>query len=161
MMPRNLHPFEEMLDLASGGSSAMLPPPVPSRETRDTPLPWGSPTPGYTPVPSQSSRAPSMASSSSQHPYRRLNSDEELSIVQLAIQHVHLRQANNLKPFHIAVLQAFHEAHGWQYKSIPRKLLDLESAWRVIIERRGSGTGTENDTDLSQAMEAWIELKLP
>lgn len=115
-MPPGMHPFESVLDLT------MPPPPPRSRlETGDTPLPWGSPTPGYTPAPSHSQSTPRNSS----HNYRRL-APHELSIVQLAIQYVGLRQPHNLKPFHDAILQGFDEAHHWRYKSIPRKLLDLE-----------------------------------
>ena len=79
-------------------------------------------------------------------------------MVQLAIQNVHLRQPNNLKAFHEKVLKSFDEAYHWRYKSIPRKLQDLEAYWRVELRRRGSRTGTEDNTDLSQAMERWIAL---
>lgn len=155
-MPRGMQPFEEVFDF----SSSMPPPPVPSRETGDTPIPgWGSPTPSYTPIPSQSQATPTpRVAVSTSHPYRRLAPHEELGMVQLAIQHVQLRQPNNLKPFHEKVLEGFDEAYHWRYKSIPRKLQDLEAYWRIELRRRGSGTGTEDNTDLSQAMEAWIVL---
>jgi hypothetical protein len=34
----------------------------------------------------------------------------------------------------------------------------LERNWRVIPRNRGSGTGTENDTDISQALEEWLKI---
>lgn len=40
-----------------------------------------------------------------------------------------------------------------------RKLDTLEVKWRKEFERRGSGTGTENEGDMSQAMEAWIAIR--
>jgi len=78
--------------------------------------------------------------------------------VQLVIQHKHLRRPNNLKPFHDTILHSFDEEHNWRYKSISRKLLDLEGYWRIKLIRRGSRTGTKSDGDLSQAMESWIKF---
>jgi hypothetical protein len=158
-MPSGMQRFEEVMDFRS-----MMPPPptpfqaIPSTESGNTPLHW-TPTPGYTPAPSQSQATPALSVVSSQGGgYRRLVPHEELGIVQMAIQHVHLRQPGNLKPFHEAVLQSFDEAYHWRYKSIPRKLTDMEGYWRNELIRRGSATGTENDGDLVQAMEAWIKL---
>jgi hypothetical protein len=34
----------------------------------------------------------------------------------------------------------------------------LERNWRVTLRNKGSGTGTENDTDISQAMEEWLKI---
>jgi hypothetical protein len=149
-MPNGMQPGEGVLDFRS-----MPPPPpppssgrvIPSRETGYTPLHW-TPTPSYTPA--LSTRAPSATSSQATGvTHRRLVPHEELGIVQMAIQHVHLRRPGNLKPFHDAVLQSFDEAYHWRYKSILRKLQDLEGYWRGEFIRRGSATGTENDGDLS------------
>jgi hypothetical protein len=59
--------------------------------------------------------------------YRRLAPHEELGFVQLAIQHAPLRMSGNLKPFHEAVSLNFHQVYHWRFKSIDRKLIDLEA----------------------------------
>jgi len=149
-MPRGIQPFEEVTEVANFLS--MPPPAVPSRESQatDTPFDWTL-TPGYTPAPSQvSSQAVSR---------RRLLPDEELSIVQLAVQHAPTRQSQGYGAFFDEVEASFEDTHGWNFKSIRRKLDTLELRWRKEFKRRGTGTGTENDTDLSQAIEAWIAIK--
>jgi hypothetical protein len=78
--------------------------------------------------------------------------------VQLAVQHAHLHESNSVAAFSYEVRVSFQAIHGWQFKSVARKLTDLERNWRVILRNRGSGTGTENDTDISQVMEEWLKI---
>lgn len=99
------------------------------------------------------------APSQSSHPYRRMTSDEEASLVKIAVRYARIREDSSIRNFCIQVASTFHSEHGWQYKSVGRKLLDLERDWRVIFKNRGSGTGSEHENnELSQAMERWIEV---
>jgi hypothetical protein len=84
--------------------------------------------------------------------------DEETSLVQLAVQHAHLRESNSVAAFAYEVGVSFQAIHGWQFKSVARKLTDMERNWRVTLGNRESGTGTENNTDISQAMEEWLNM---
>ena len=152
-MPDGIHEFEEVLDFLD-----MPPPPVPSREeTGNTPFSGWSPTPSYTPTLSQ---APTLSQSqASVTSRRRMLPHEELTVVQLAVQHAPIRQAQGHAIFYAQVESSFEDAHGWEFKTVRRKLDTLEVKWRKEFERRGSGTGTENEGDMSQAMEAWIAIR--
>jgi hypothetical protein len=92
--------------------------------------------------------------------YRRLTQDEETSLVKIAVQHADIRKQVSVRAFCVEVKNSFEAVHRWQYKSVGRKLLDLESEWRETFKRRASGTGSENEgnNDLSQAMQAWLEI---
>jgi hypothetical protein len=102
---------------------------------------------------------PSQSQSQSRD-YRRLTRDEETSLVKIAVQHADIRKQVSVRSFCVEVKNSFEAVHRWQYKSVGRKLLDLESEWREIFKRRASGTGSENEgnDDLSQAMQAWLEI---
>ena len=93
---------------------------------------------------------------SQKHDYRRLTPDEETSLVKIAVQHADVRKQSSVRAFCTEVRHSFEVTHGWQYKSVGRKLLDLEVEWREIFKNRASGTGSENenDNDISQAMKA-------
>jgi hypothetical protein len=67
-------------------------------------------------------------------------------------------RATASQPSHTKLGVSFQAIHGWQFKSVARKLTDLERNWRVTLRNRGSGTGTENETDISQAMEEWLKI---
>jgi hypothetical protein len=96
--------------------------------------------------------------SQSQQPYRGMKPDEEIPLVQLAVPHAHLRESDSVAAFAYEVGVSFQTIYGWQFKSVARKLTDLERNWRVTLRNRGSGAGTENDTDISQAMEKWLKI---
>jgi hypothetical protein len=59
--------------------------------------------------------------------------DEETSLVQLAVQHAHLRESNSVAAFAYEVGVSFQAIHGWQFKSVARKLTDMERNWRVTL----------------------------
>ena len=99
-------------------------------------------------------------SQSQKNDYRRLNPDEETALVKIAVRHADIRKQASVRAFCSEVVNTFAAEHGWLYKSVGRKLLDLESEWREIFRRRATGTGSKNEgnNDLTQAMQAWLAI---
>lgn len=78
--------------------------------------------------------------------------------MQLAVQHASLRDPNNQTLFINTVSSEFTRLWGIHYRTIKRKIRDLERHWRGVFALRGSQTGTENDTDMTQVMAEWIAI---
>lgn len=132
-MPRGIQPLEQVVDL-----TAMPPPPPPSGRASATP-----------------SQRSTQSTGTSR---RRLTHDEETSLVKLAVQFAHIRRAESHAAFYREVELEFQRLHHWHFKSVLRKLSQLESTWRAIFVKRKSGTGQELNTEQSIAIASWLEI---
>jgi hypothetical protein len=104
----------------------------------------------YRPTPApEASQTSKRTRSSRRH---QLSPDEELSLVKLALEWKHiLRFADDQKEVDTAVALAFEDKHGWPFRAVRSKLLDMERKWR-------SGTRHGFSYDLCLAIMEWSKM---
>lgn len=112
---------------------------------------WGQKFKSYpAPVPTEAPQARSKQNRPSSR--RQPDPDEQLSLVQLALEYAHiLRFDHDPRAHEIAVSQAFEEKHGEGFKSVRSMLLDMEKTWR-------SGPGHGYSYGLSLAITEWSNI---